>query len=142
MERDRPGDAAVAEERLVRCVLPVMRSCSCPRGRPSRGCGAWPWFKPAFQALAAMHRLRGTRLDAFGAARVRRTERALVVEYEATTEVCRNLDMDVHGLAVEIASLPDIVRGYEEIKMASVTRYRTRSAELVGRLGRNTSAPP
>ncbi|WP_327276674.1 indolepyruvate ferredoxin oxidoreductase family protein [Streptomyces sp. NBC_01224] len=94
-----------------------------------------PWFKPAFQGLAAMRRLRGTRLDPFGAARVRRTERALVVEYEATiTEVCRNLDMDAHGLAVEIASLPDIVRGYEEIKMASVTRYRTRSAELVGRL--------
>ncbi|MFF8375804.1 indolepyruvate ferredoxin oxidoreductase family protein [Streptomyces sp. NPDC015661] len=94
-----------------------------------------PWFKPAFQALAAMRRLRGTRLDPFGAARVRRTERALVVEYEATiTEVCRTLDEDGHGLAVEIASLPDLVRGYEEIKMASVARYRARSAELVGRL--------
>ncbi|SFX61251.1 indolepyruvate ferredoxin oxidoreductase [Streptomyces atratus] len=94
-----------------------------------------PWFKPAFHALAAMRRLRGTRLDPFGAARVRRTERALVSEYEATiTEVCRNLDEDCHGLAVEIASLPDTVRGYEEIKMASVARYRTRSAELVGRL--------
>ncbi|MGW1848084.1 indolepyruvate ferredoxin oxidoreductase family protein [Streptomyces sp. NPDC001966] len=94
-----------------------------------------PWFKPAFQALAAMRRLRGTCLDPFGAARVRRTERALVVEYEATiTEVCRNLDEGSHGLAIEIASLPDIVRGYEEIKMASVARYRARSAELVGRL--------
>ncbi|MFC9758570.1 DUF6537 domain-containing protein [Streptomyces sp. NPDC056921] len=82
-----------------------------------------------------MRRLRGTRLDPFGAARVRRTERALVVEYEATiTEVCRNLDEGSHGLAIEIASLPDTVRGYEEIKMASVARYRARSAELVGRL--------
>lgn len=108
-----------------------------------------PWFKPAFRALAAMCRLRGTRLDPFGAARVRRTERALVVEYEATiNEVCRNLDEGCHGLAVEIASLPDTVRGYEEIKMASVARYRARSAELVGRLSSerertdaNTAAP-
>ncbi|MET8747051.1 indolepyruvate ferredoxin oxidoreductase family protein [Streptomyces sp. NPDC004728] len=101
-----------------------------------------PWFKPAFQALAAMRRLRGTRLDPFGAARVRRTERALVVEYEATiTEVCRNLDEGSHGLAIEIASLPDTVRGYEEIKMASVARYRARSAELVGRLSSERKRP-
>ncbi|MEU3478055.1 DUF6537 domain-containing protein [Streptomyces sp. NPDC033753] len=94
-----------------------------------------PWFKPALRALAAMRRLRGTRLDPFGAAHVRRTERALIVEYEATiTEVCRNLDERGHGPAVDIASLPDTVRGYEEIKMASVARYRARSAELVGRL--------
>ncbi|MFF2962542.1 indolepyruvate ferredoxin oxidoreductase family protein [Streptomyces sp. NPDC057963] len=93
------------------------------------------WFKPAFRALAAARGLRGTRLDPFGAARVRRTERALVAEYEATiTEVCRSLDENTHGLAVEIASLPDLVRGYEEIKMASVARYRARSEELVGRL--------
>ncbi|MEV0449223.1 DUF6537 domain-containing protein [Streptomyces sp. NPDC050600] len=66
---------------------------------------------------------------------MRPTERALVPEYETImTEVCRALDEDVHALALEIASLPEMVRGYEEIKMASVARYRDRSEELVDRL--------
>ena len=34
------------------------------------------WFVPAFRALAAAHRVRGTRLDPFGRAHVRRVERA------------------------------------------------------------------
>ena len=34
--------------------------------------------------------------------------------------------------AVEIAALPDMVRGYEDIKLANVARYRARLAELLG----------
>ncbi|MEU1231169.1 indolepyruvate ferredoxin oxidoreductase family protein [Streptomyces sp. NPDC005828] len=125
--RARFGDGARISYRLH---PPVLRALGMTR-KVELG----PWFKPAFRTLAAMRRLRGTRLDPFGAAHVRRTERALIVEYRATiTEVCRNLDEGGHGLAVEIASLPDTVRGYEEIKMASVARYRARSAELIGRL--------
>ncbi len=41
------------------------------------------WFVPAFRALYRMRRLRGTRLDPFGKAKVRRVERELVGEYEA-----------------------------------------------------------
>ncbi len=40
------------------------------------------WFLPAFRALYRMRRLRGTRLDPFGKAEVRRVERKLVEEYE------------------------------------------------------------
>ncbi|MFF8912688.1 indolepyruvate ferredoxin oxidoreductase family protein [Streptomyces sp. NPDC015032] len=131
--RDRFGDGARMSYRLH---PPVLRALGM-----NRKVELGPWFKPVFRALAAMRGLRGTRLDPFGPARVRRTERALVVEYEATiTEVCRDLDENAHGLAVEIASLPDIVRGYEEIKMASVARYRARSEELVGRLRSLTPA--
>jgi indolepyruvate ferredoxin oxidoreductase len=35
-----------------------------------------------------------------------------------------------NATAVEIAELPDIVRGYEEIKMRNVTAYRERLALL------------
>ncbi|MFB7471299.1 indolepyruvate ferredoxin oxidoreductase family protein [Kitasatospora sp. NPDC056184] len=125
--RARFGDGARISYRLH---PPVLRALGM-----TRKIELGPWFKPAFRALAAMRGLRGTRLDPFGAARVRRTERALVAEYEATmTEVCRVLDEDVHALALEIAALPEMVRGYEEIKMASVARYRARSEELVDRL--------
>ncbi|WP_405539360.1 indolepyruvate ferredoxin oxidoreductase family protein [Streptomyces sp. NBC_00075] len=90
-----------------------------------------PWFKPAFRLLAASRRLRGTRLDVFGYAHVRRVERELIREYRDVIE--RSLSLlgpDNHALAVEIASLPDAVRGYEDIKLANVRQYRTRLDEL------------
>jgi indolepyruvate ferredoxin oxidoreductase len=34
--------------------------------------------------------------------------------------------------AVAIAELPDMIRGYEEIKLRNVARYRTALAQLVG----------
>ena len=36
-----------------------------------------------------------------------------------------------HARAVEIAGLPDIVRGYEDVKLAAVAAYRARMAELL-----------
>src|SRR5262249_43806766 len=44
------------------------------------------WFTPAFRALSAMKRLRGTALDVFGYAPVRREERRLVEEYRGLIE--------------------------------------------------------
>jgi indolepyruvate ferredoxin oxidoreductase len=64
-----------------------------------------PWFRPGYRTLRAMRRLRGTALDPFGGADVRRTERALVTEYRALIPaLVAAADVD---LAVEIASLPD-----------------------------------
>jgi indolepyruvate ferredoxin oxidoreductase len=84
-----------------------------------------PWFRPAYSTLHAMRRLRGTPLDPFGRAEVRRVERALVAEYRALVPrlVARAAEGDVEG-AVRIAALPDMVRGYEGVKLANVARYR------------------
>ncbi|HWU05531.1 MAG TPA: DUF6537 domain-containing protein, partial [Streptomyces sp.] len=94
-----------------------------------------PWFKPAFQALYRMRRVRGTRLDLFGYAEVRRIERALVTEYRRTIEeILDRLDGTSLPQAVEIAELPDLVRGYEHVKLAGVEKYHLRLAELQSRL--------
>jgi indolepyruvate ferredoxin oxidoreductase len=91
---------------------------------------------PAFRALRAARRLRGTALDVFGYAGVRRTERELVGEYRALVRhAVARLDPGTADLVEEIAGLPDLVRGYEEIKMAGVARFRERAAELTARLG-------
>jgi indolepyruvate ferredoxin oxidoreductase len=90
---------------------------------------------PLFHGLRAARRLRGTPLDPFGYAAVRRTERALVGEYRAL--MARSLErLDAGSVAVvaEIAELPDLVRGYEQIKLAGVERMRRRAAELSARL--------
>lgn len=93
-----------------------------------------PWFAPAFHVLRGMRRLRGTRLDPFGRAHVRVVERQLVEEYvKVVHELVADLAPDTHGRAVEIAGLPDMVRGYEDVKLTSVRAYRQRLAELRGK---------
>jgi indolepyruvate ferredoxin oxidoreductase len=93
------------------------------------------WFMPVLRLLRSMRRLRGTWLDPFGHTRVRRTERKLVEEYVELVELALlHLSPGTRGAAVELAELPDMVRGYEEIKLDSVERFRERAAELTSSL--------
>jgi indolepyruvate ferredoxin oxidoreductase len=85
--------------------------------------------------LYRLRRLRGTAFDIFGYAKVRQVERQLVREYMADVSwMLTKLMPDTHALAVQIARLPDLVRGYEEIKLDNVGLYRARRAELVAHL--------
>jgi indolepyruvate ferredoxin oxidoreductase len=99
------------------------------------------WFRVVFHVLVSLRRLRGTPFDPFGRARVRKVERALIDEYLGTVdELLAGLTVANHALAVEIAELPDLVRGYEDVKLASVETYRQRTAEELRRL-REQSEP-
>ena len=81
-----------------------------------------PWV---FRALRAGKRLRGTLADPFGWAHVRRLERAMIPEYISAVRVLLDhLDATTLLDAAEIASLPDQVRGYEDLKVARATAYR------------------
>ena len=94
-----------------------------------------PRLRPAPRALHALRRARGTRLDVFGRADVRRTELALIEEYKDA--VLRALEAGPPAdreTVAELASLPDMVRGYEHMKGANVEAYRVRQAELLTRL--------
>ena len=102
-------------------------------GRTSK-LGFGPRTAPAFRALRAAKRLRGTRLDPFGRTELRRIEQALPGEYVTMMDsVIRSLTADNLDQAVTIAALPDMIRGYEELKLRRVGEYRARCAELVGR---------
>jgi indolepyruvate ferredoxin oxidoreductase len=95
------------------------------------------WFVPAFRMLRAMRRLRGTRLDPFGHAKVRRVERELIGEYRQLVEsALAGLRPGNEALVLELCDLPDEIRGYEEIKLNSVARYRKKAARLQRRLER------
>jgi indolepyruvate ferredoxin oxidoreductase len=83
-----------------------------------------------------MKGLRGTALDVFGYARVRREERALIAEYRALIErALARLSPATHDTAVALGDLPDVIRGYEHIKLDNVRLFRARAAELAARLG-------
>ncbi|MGH3164280.1 MAG: DUF6537 domain-containing protein, partial [Trebonia sp.] len=89
-----------------------------------------PWFRPVFGVLRGMRSVRGTWLDPFGRTSVRRTERALIAEYREA--ISRALELvPGHPLVRELAELPDMVRGYEEIKLASVEAYHGKQAEIL-----------
>jgi indolepyruvate ferredoxin oxidoreductase len=86
---------------------------------------------PMFRMLRAMKGLRGTKLDVFGLPRVRRVERALPDEYRALVgRSLERLTPVTHATVAQIAELPDVIRGYEEIKLGNVERFREQAAEL------------
>ena len=94
-------------------------------------------FVPVLKLLRAGRRLRGTKLDLFGLPRVRRVERALPAEYRALVDrSLERLTPVTHATVAEIAELPDVVRGYEDIKLENVETFRAQAAALEERLAR------
>ncbi|GAA4301844.1 indolepyruvate ferredoxin oxidoreductase [Actinomadura luteofluorescens] len=90
-----------------------------------------PWSRPAFRMLHGMRGLRGTRLDPFRFGEVRATERALIGEYtEAIGAAVAALSDDNAEIVAEMAGLPDLVRGYEGLKLKGAARMRARMAAL------------
>jgi indolepyruvate ferredoxin oxidoreductase len=83
------------------------------------------WFDPAFRALYALRGLRGTAADIFGRAEVRRVERELIGEYRALIEkALAGLSSESYEKAAKLAALPDVIRGYEDIKLRNVAKFR------------------
>jgi len=92
-----------------------------------------PWIMVAFRWLARLRRLRGTPFDIFGRTQERRMERALIGEYEAVVrELSAALTPDNHALALEIACLPEQIRGFGHIKQRNTEVAKAREAELLG----------
>ena len=93
-----------------------------------------PWIFPAFRVLHGLRRLRGTVADPFGRAQVRRVERALVGEYDALVDAAlEQFGPQNAGAVYAIAELADVIRGYEEIKLQSIERFREQArASLEG----------
>ncbi len=91
-----------------------------------------PSARPIMIALAKGKRLRGTPFDPFGRAHVRKLERELLKEYVGVlTKLSKGLTSQNHAAAVEIAKLPDIVRGYEDRKVKRAGEYRAKLAEAL-----------
>jgi indolepyruvate ferredoxin oxidoreductase len=98
-----------------------------------------PWILPVFKLLKRLRFLRGTAFDPFGHTEERRMERALIGEYEGCVErLLAGLTPQNQALAVQIASLPDEMRGFGYIKKRNVEAARKKRDELLARF---TAAP-
>ena len=92
------------------------------------------WIRPAFGVLEKLKFLRGTAFDPFGRTAERRMERQLIEDYfDLVAELSAGLDAGNHALAVELAGLPDMVRGFGHVKLASVERFEKRKTDLVAK---------
>jgi indolepyruvate ferredoxin oxidoreductase len=97
--------------------------------------GFGPWLMPAFGALARLKFLRGTPFDIFGRTDERRAERALILEYEETVEeILTSLSPDTLRAAVELASLPDRIRGFGHVKERAMRQAADERTRLLARL--------
>ncbi len=104
-------------------------------GRP-RKYAFGSWILGVLRVLARLRFLRGTALDLFSYSKERRLERQLIVDYEALLSgLCEELDEPHLATAVELAGLPDQIRGYGPIKEAAVETARARWEELVDAWG-------
>jgi indolepyruvate ferredoxin oxidoreductase len=112
---------------------PMLRSLGLDRKLEFRRTG-----EPSFKVLRSMKRLRGTLADPFRWAEVRRLERAMIPEYEAALDLLvKGLDPSNVDAAIEIAGLPDQVRGYEHIKLERAKRYRAELATRIAKFRRS-----
>jgi indolepyruvate ferredoxin oxidoreductase len=90
-----------------------------------------PWLLGVFRVLAKLKVLRGTLFDPFGYTAERRTERRLVAEYEKLlAEIVDNLTPDNHQAAVELASLPEKIRGFGHVKQRHIANIKAEEAAL------------
>ncbi|MCZ8376226.1 MAG: indolepyruvate ferredoxin oxidoreductase family protein [Beijerinckiaceae bacterium] len=100
-----------------------------------------PWMMKAFGLLQHFKGLRGTRLDPFGYTAERRDERARIGRYRETVEaLLAALGAGNHALAVEIAGLPQQIRGFGHVRARNAAETDRREAELLARF-RNPAAP-
>ena len=92
-----------------------------------------------FHLLARLKFLRGTLFDIFGYTAERRMERRLVRGYSLRIEnLIADLTPDNHAIAVRIASLPDMIRGFGHVKMKSIEEAGAIEARLLSEFNRDT----
>jgi indolepyruvate ferredoxin oxidoreductase len=93
-----------------------------------------PYMFTAFRWLAKFKGLRGSALDVFGYTEERRTERALIGEYRRAVNILLpDLDAGNHALAVEIARVPEQIKGFGHVKDRNLSAARSRWNELQAR---------
>ena len=110
---------------------PILPGIDPATGRPQKR-EFGPWVFTALKILSRFKSLRGTAFDIFGYNSERKQERALITRYEtAIDSVLDGLNPDNYDVAVEILSLPDIVRGFGPVKDVNITLAKARSDTLL-----------
>jgi indolepyruvate ferredoxin oxidoreductase len=94
-----------------------------------------PWMLTSFRLLAKLKGLRGTAFDVFGRTVERQMERALIADYTRSMEqVLQRLTADNMSVALEIARIPDGIKGFGHVKDKNIAAARVRWGGLMNQL--------
>ena len=100
-----------------------------------------PWMLPVLRLLARLRGLRGTRFDPFAASADRRMERALVAQYEADMgRILTELRPGTYAAAIELARLPQRIRGFGPVKESAAAAAATERQRLLALIDRSARA--
>ena len=103
-----------------------------PRTGRARKLELGSWFFPVLKVLSSLRFLRGRFFDPFGWTAHRRRERGLIREFETTiAELLERLRPGNHALAVEIARIPQMIRGFDSVKEETLVAARAKQEELL-----------
>jgi indolepyruvate ferredoxin oxidoreductase len=123
------GDAAV----FFHFAPPILATQTGGRGQRKRRFG--PQTLNALRLLARLKFLRGSWLDPFRFSPDRRFERELIQDYEETADMLvRKLTAETLPLAVDLAALPQRIRGYGPVKARYAAEAKKREGVLKRRL--------
>ena len=121
------GDASVS----FHFAPPILTA---PAGVRPRKRSFGPWAFSALRLLAALKFLRGSWLDPFRFSPDRQFERQLIQDYEdRADEIIRKLTADNLPVAVELAALPQQIRGFGSVKARYAAHAKKREAALMRR---------
>jgi len=119
------------EVKLIHHLAPPLLGRTDAQGQPIKQAYG-PWMHRALPWLARLKVLRGHWFDPFGHTEERRTERALIQDYRATVEeLLRGLTPERMSAAVEIARLPEAIRGYGHVKAVALAKIRPQWTTLM-----------
>ncbi|MBW3098429.1 indolepyruvate ferredoxin oxidoreductase family protein [Pseudohoeflea coraliihabitans] len=131
----RLDEAIDGYDRMSLWLAPPFLSQTDPAtGRPRKK-KFGPWIFTAMRGLSHLRFLRGTPLDPFGRTPERRQERQLIAQYQADLDpLLADLGPANHEAAVELARLPEAIRGFGPVKEEAIALAASRRAALLDRL--------
>jgi indolepyruvate ferredoxin oxidoreductase len=117
--------------KLVHHLAPPMLAKRNEQGEPTKRAFG-PWMRQAMRVLARLKGLRSTAIDPFGRTQERRTERALIEDYRTCVdELLATLSAQNLSLALDIARIPQDIRGFGHVKARHLETARTRWQSLM-----------
>jgi indolepyruvate ferredoxin oxidoreductase len=110
---------------------PIMSDIDPTSGEPRKKVFG-SWMMTAFGVLAKFKGLRGGALDVFGYTAERKMERQLIADYEALiNDLLSNTTAANYDTAVDLASIPEHIRGFGHVKHAHYVEAKKRWDELL-----------
>ena len=129
--QDQIGDRFDNVQKIEFHLAPPILGRKDSEGRPVKTTFG-PWVLKVFKVLARMKGLRGGAFDIFGYTAERKGERQMIEDQIALLdEVTKGLTRERFTTAVQLADLPQQIKGYGHVKEANAEAAAKRRAELL-----------